>query len=67
LVEYYQGEHSNYLIGEDSFIQPDKAVRSLSDPTQYGDADHYSKRYTGEDQSKFVHTNSGIINKAAYL
>ncbi|EJR59621.1 M4 family metallopeptidase [Bacillus cereus] len=67
LVEYYQGEHSNYLIGEDLFIQPDKAVRSLSDPTQYGDPDHYSKRYTGEDQSKFVHTNSGIVNKAAYL
>ncbi|MGR5864761.1 M4 family metallopeptidase [Bacillus cereus] len=67
LVEYYQGENPDYIIGEDLFVQSGKAIRSLSDPTQYGDPDHYSKRYTGDDQSKFVHTNSGIINKTAYL
>ena len=39
----------------------------MSDPTKYGDPDHYSKRYTGTNQSQLVHTNSGIINKAAYL
>lgn len=67
LVEYHQGENPDYVMGEDLFTQSGKAIRSLSDPTKYGDPDHYSNRYTGDDQSKFVHTNSGIINKAAYL
>ena len=39
----------------------------MSDPTKYGDPDHYSKRYTGTSDNGGVHTNSGIINKAAYL
>ena len=39
----------------------------MSDPTKYGDPDHYSKRYTGTGDNGGVHTNSGIINKAAYL
>src|SRR6478735_1712347 len=34
---------------------------------EYGDPDHYSKRYTGSSDNGGVHTNSGIINKAAYL
>jgi len=67
LIEYYKGTNPDYLIGEDLFFQSGQALRSMSDPTQYGDPDHYSKRYTGSNQSKLVHTNSGIINKAAYL
>ncbi|MEX0417916.1 M4 family metallopeptidase [Bacillus sp. C30] len=67
LIEYYNNSNPDYLIGEDLFFQSGQALRSMSDPTQYGDPDHYSKRYTGMNQSKFVHTNSGIINKAAYL
>ncbi|MGG0763424.1 M4 family metallopeptidase [Bacillus paramycoides] len=67
LIEYYNNSNPDYLIGEDLFFQSGQALRSMSDPTQYGDPDHYSKRYTGTNQSKFVHTNSGIINKAAYL
>lgn len=39
----------------------------MSDPTKYGDPDHYSKRYTGSSDNGGVHTNSGIINKQAYL
>ncbi|MFK4427686.1 MULTISPECIES: M4 family metallopeptidase [Bacillus] len=67
LIEYYNNSNPDYLIGEDLFFQSGQALRSMSDPTQYGDPDHYSKRYTGTNQSKLVHTNSGIINKAAYL
>ena len=39
----------------------------MSDPTKYGDPDHYSKRYTGTSDNGGVHTNSGIINKAYLL
>ena len=39
----------------------------MSDPAKYGDPDHYSKRYTGTSDNGGVHTNSGIINKQAYL
>ena len=52
------------------FIHLDKAgdaLRSMSDPAKYGDPDHYSKRYTGSSDNGGVHTNSGIINKQAYL
>ena len=39
----------------------------MSNPTKYGDPDNYADRYTGTDDNGGVHTNSGIINKAAYL
>ncbi|MDM8365776.1 M4 family metallopeptidase [Bacillus thuringiensis] len=67
LIENYSGKDTNYLLGQDLFFTPGKAIRSMKDPTRFGDPDHYSKRYKGTNQSKFVHTNSGIINKAAYL
>ncbi|ABS20868.1 M4 family metallopeptidase [Bacillus cytotoxicus] len=69
LVEYYDNRNPDWEIGEDIYT-PGKAgdaLRSMSDPTKYGDPDHYSKRYTGSGDNGGVHTNSGIINKAAYL
>ncbi|MEH7457581.1 M4 family metallopeptidase [Bacillus sp. JJ1127] len=69
LVEYYDNRNPDWEIGEDIYT-PGKAgdaLRSMSDPTKYGDPDHYSKRYTGSSDNGGVHTNSGIINKAAYL
>lgn len=69
LVEYYDNRNPDWEIGEDIYT-PSKAgdaLRSMSDPTKYGDPDHYSKRYTGSSDNGGVHTNSGIINKAAYL
>lgn len=70
LVEFkYQSGKADYDIGEDIYtpnISGD-ALRSMSDPTKYGDPDHYSKRYIGTSDNGGVHTNSGIINKAAYL
>ncbi|EXY06941.1 M4 family metallopeptidase [Bacillus cereus] len=69
LVEFYDNRNPDWEIGEDIYT-PGKAgdaLRSMSDPTKYGDPDHYSKRYTGSSDNGGVHTNSGIINKQAYL
>ncbi|WP_026677851.1 M4 family metallopeptidase [Fictibacillus gelatini] len=69
LVEFYNNRNPDYEIGEDIYTPavPNDALRSMSDPAKYGDPDHYSKRYTGTSDNGGVHTNSGIINKAAYL
>ncbi|ANS46209.1 bacillolysin [Bacillus thuringiensis] len=69
LVEFYDNRNPDWEIGEDIYT-PGKAgdaLRSMSDPAKYGDPDHYSKRYTGTSDNGGVHTNSGIINKQAYL
>ncbi|MEJ8545025.1 M4 family metallopeptidase [Brevibacillus borstelensis] len=62
-------DDDDWLMGEDVYTPgtPGDALRSLEDPTAYGDPDHYSKRYTGSQDNGGVHTNSGINNKAAYL
>lgn len=68
-VEFYLNEDPDWLLGEDiagpGLGMP--ALRSLEDPTAMGDPDHYSDRYTGSQDNGGVHTNSGIINKVAYL
>ncbi|SEM81663.1 M4 family metallopeptidase [Lihuaxuella thermophila] len=62
-------DSDNWLIGEDVYTPniPGDALRSMSDPAAYGDPDHYSKRYTGNEDNGGVHINSGINNKACYL
>ncbi|EPR10271.1 M4 family metallopeptidase [Ruminiclostridium papyrosolvens] len=69
LVEYYDNNNPDWLMGEDIYTPSTQgdALRSLANPTLYGDPDHYSNRYTGTSDYGGVHTNSGIINKAAYL
>ncbi|HDX9494900.1 TPA: peptidase M4 family protein [Bacillus thuringiensis] len=67
LIEFYNGKNPNYTVGENLYFESGRAIRSMSDPTTLGDPDHYSKRYTGNQQSLLVHTNSSIVNKAAYL
>ncbi len=69
IVEFYDNNNPDYEIGEDVYTPgvSNDALRSMSDPTKYGDPDHYSKRYTGTGDNGGVHINSGIINKAAYL
>ncbi|GGE70220.1 M4 family metallopeptidase [Priestia taiwanensis] len=69
LLEFHTNNNPDYLIGEDIYTPntPGDAFRSMSDPTAYGDPDHYSKRFTGTGDNGGVHINSGIINKAAYL
>jgi bacillolysin len=69
LAEFHDNRNPDFEIGEDIYTPntAGDALRSMSDPTKYGDPDHYSKRYTGTSDNGGVHTNSGIINKAAYL
>lgn len=55
---------ADYLLGEDVF-RPG-GVRSLSNPGSFGDPDHYSRRYTGDEEGG-VHINAGIPNQAFYL
>ncbi len=56
---------ADYLIGEDA-IRPG-GLRSMSDPGRFGDPDHYSHRFLGDDDNGGVHINSGIVNHAFYL
>jgi thermolysin len=62
---------SDYLIGEDVFTGVNAGVpngiRSMSNPSLYGDPDHYSRRYTGSGDSGGAHTNSAIPSQAFYL
>jgi len=56
----------NWLMGE---TLTGGAIRDISDPTVYGDPDHWSD-YAWlplESDDGGVHSNSGIPNKAAYL
>lgn len=68
-VEFYDNRNPDWLLGEDIYtpsISGD-AFRSMEDPTLFGDPDHYSDLYTGTSDNGGVHTNSGIMNKAAFL
>jgi Zn-dependent metalloprotease len=76
-VEFYFQASGNglaradYVIGED-IARPygpgsRAGFRSLADPAAFGDPDHYSLRYRGEEDGGGVHTNSGIPNHAFYL
>lgn len=69
MVEYYTGINPDYKIGEDCYTPGTSgdALRSMANPTLYGDPDHYSNRYTGSGDNGGVHTNSGIPNNAFYL
>ncbi|MBW9235138.1 peptidase M4 family protein, partial [Leptospira santarosai] len=69
LVEYHFNNNPDWQIGEDIYTPGTSgdALRSMADPTQSGDPDHYSKRYVGTQDNGGVHWNSGISNKAAYL
>lgn len=69
-IEFYaQPSQADWLAGEDVWT-PNKsgdALRSLENPTLYGQPDNMKNyKYTSSDNGG-VHTNSGIPNKAAYL
>jgi thermolysin len=64
-----QGQ-ADYLLGEDSIRSPVggiSGIRSMVNPSVFGDPDHYSIRYTGPEDGGGVHINSGIPNHAFYL
>jgi bacillolysin len=56
---------ADYLLGED--ITSPGAVRSMDDPAQFGNPDHYSKRYTGPLDGGGAHRNATIPGHAYYL
>jgi len=64
---------ADYLLGEDISRGVAAGVlngdRSLENPAQYGQPDHYSRRVIVplNDDNGGVHTNSGIANQAFYL
>jgi thermolysin len=65
-VEFFQQpDKADYLLGED--VVTPGGIRSMQNPTAYGDPDHYSIRYTGSQDNGGVHINSGIANHAFYL
>jgi thermolysin len=65
-VEFaFQPDRADYLCGEDVFTPG--GLRSMQNPTQFGDPDHYSIRFTGSADGGGVHINSGIANNAYYL
>jgi bacillolysin len=76
-VEFHQQQagggllQADYLEGEDVW-RPSKpgslsGIRSLVRPADYGNPDHYSKRYLGTDDNGGVHINSSIASHAFYL
>lgn len=56
---------ADYLIAED-ILSPD-AARSMSNPARYGQPEHYSQKFVGDQDNGGVHINSGIANNAFYL
>jgi thermolysin len=69
-VEWYFQEPGNgpmradYLCGEDIASTP---FRSMSNPGQFSDPDHYSRRILSPEDNGGVHSNSGIANQAYFL
>jgi len=65
-VEFaFQPDRADYLCAEDVFTPG--GIRSMQNPTAFGDPDHYSIRFTGTGDNGGVHINSGIANNAFYL
>jgi Zn-dependent metalloprotease len=55
--------HASYLQGRDLTVPSGVLARSLSNPADTGDPDHYSRRVIGGDP----HFNSTIVSHAFYL
>ena len=64
-------QKADYLIAEDVFTAGAAGtvdgIRSLANPSAFGNPDHYSKRYTGTADNGGVHINSTIASHAFYL
>jgi thermolysin len=58
---------SDWTMGEDIYPREPGFIRSLANPGEFGDPDHYSRRYLGAADEGGVHTNSTIPSHAFYL
>ena len=61
------GSGAKWMMGED--VSGSGAIRSMNEPTWFGDPDKMSSiyYYEGEADNGGVHFNSGVNNKAVYL
>lgn len=61
-------DRDDWLLGEDVYTPatPGDALRSISNPSQYGQPAHMNNYVNTSSDNGGVHTNSGIPNKAAY-
>lgn len=61
-------DRDDWLLGDDVYTPntPGDALRSLSDPTLYGQPAHMNNYVDTTSDNGGVHINSGIPNKAAY-
>ncbi|KAA9333160.1 T9SS type A sorting domain-containing protein [Hymenobacter busanensis] len=68
VAQYGLTGKSTFLIGEE-IMKAGGALRSMSNPNQYGQPDTYkgSYWYTGTGDYGGVHTNSGVLNYWFYL
>ncbi|MBI6875591.1 M4 family metallopeptidase, partial [Clostridium aciditolerans] len=69
-IEFYaQPSKADWLLGEDVWTPntPGDALRSMANPTLYGQPDNMKNYVYTSDDNGGVHTNSGIPNKACYL
>jgi Zn-dependent metalloprotease len=74
-IEFFAAAHGldpaaapDFLLGEDACtLDGAPGSRSMADPAERGDPDHYSERFTGTEDNGGVHINSGIPNHAYYL
>jgi thermolysin len=62
---------ADYLMGEDSFrassSDSQSGIRSMENPSLFGDPDHFTRRMTGSGDNGGVHANSAIPNQAFFL
>ncbi|GFZ34248.1 peptidase M4 [Clostridium zeae] len=65
----WQFNSSDWVVGDDVYTPgtAGDALRSLANPTLYGQPANYSDYVHTTSDYGGVHTNSGITNKAAYL
>ncbi|GAB4131864.1 MAG: hypothetical protein Fur0041_02630 [Bacteroidia bacterium] len=69
-IEFYKKPaQADWLMGEEITVTANTALRSMSNPNQYGDPDCYTGTnwYTGTADNGGVHTNSGVQNYWYYL
>ncbi|TND07528.1 MAG: peptidase M4, thermolysin [Bacteroidetes bacterium] len=69
-IEFYSKPlTANFQIGEEIVVNQGSALRSMSNPNQFGDPDCYNGTnwYTGTADNGGVHTNSGVQNFWFYL
>jgi thermolysin len=65
-------QQSEWLFGEDLYIRNfggggTAALRSAANPQAFGNPDHYSRRFRGQQDNGGVHINSTIPTHAFYL